>query len=425
VSRGGTRHDTCSGVSNHGVRPQGRAEAARRESEERCRLIVEEARDYAILTMRPDGVVDSWSPGAESIFGWRAAEIIGRPVQVTFTPEDRAAGVPEREMATARVEGVAPDVRWHLRKDGARVLVDGTTRALRDDEGGLRCFLKIGQDVTRLRETEARVRDDQRVALDEVERHVGERTRELAAANAALELAARERDALRRELTSAEEAERRRLARELHDQLGQHLTAFALGLAEARRLPDVGQSMAERLAQLEGLANLMTRDARYLALELRPPELDDVGFESALQTYVQQWAERYGVAAELAITGADAKRPLPPDVGTALYRIAQEALTNVAKHAAATQVSILVDKPEGSARLVVEDNGHGFEPEATAKRVRKERRLGMAGMRERAALAGGTVEVESSPGRGTTVYVRVALEHGQGPGEPAARGDGE
>ena len=256
------------------------------------------------------------------------------------------------------------------------------------------------------------------VAHARLESRIAERTTALARANAELTtmMAQRaqadlERDALRRELASAEEQERSRLARELHDQLGQYLTAFQLGLADARQQLAEDAPVHGRLARLQVLAERMTRDTRYLALELRPPELDDVGLESALATYVDGWAARYGIGAEVAITGL-AERRLPGTVGTALYRIVQEALTNVARHAQATEVSVIVDKPDGEVQLIVEDDGRGFDVEATAVRARADRRLGLAGMRERVALAGGTLTIESSPGHGTTIYVRLPIAAG-------------
>jgi PAS domain S-box-containing protein len=487
-------------------------EDAVRSSEERHRHIVEGARDYAIITTDLDGRITSWSPGAEAVLGWTPAEAVGESIDVTFVPADRAVGVPTRERAEAAAHGVAPDVRWHQRKDGDRVFIDGTMRALRQADGMLRGFLKIGQDVTRrreldeaLRSSEARYRTllenvlDYAIFLldadgiitewtpgaervkeyrpDEVlGRHVsifytpediaaGEPEREIAEAAAtgraereswrvrksgerfwvneimtavhdadgrvigftkisrdltdrviAREAAERERlaaerDSLRRQLAAAEERERRRLARELHDQLGQHLTGFGLGLAEARRLVEAGESPEPRLAQLEELARMMARDARDLALELRPPELDDVGLESTLETYVEQWSRRYGIAADVTVSGAAADVVLPGMVSTALYRIAQEALTNVTKHAGARQVSVMLDKPDGEVQLIVEDDGRGFDPVEMTARARRDRRLGIASMQERAALVAGTLEVESSPGRGTTVYVRVPLRH--------------
>jgi len=131
-----------------------RAEEALRASEERCRLIVEGARDYAILTTDADGRIDSWAPGAEAVFGWTAEEAIGRPVAMIFTPEDQADDEPGKERWVAREHGFAPSVRWHQRKDGTRVFIDGIARVLRGQDGEVRGFLKIGQDVTNRREAE-------------------------------------------------------------------------------------------------------------------------------------------------------------------------------------------------------------------------------------------------------------------------------
>lgn len=249
-----------------------------------------------------------------------------------------------------------------------------------------------------------------------LESRVAERTAALARANEALvaEIAERgraeaDRTALRRQLALAEEDERRRLARELHDQLGQHLTAMTLGLETASAAVAADSPLRVRLVALRELAAILTRDARSLAVSLRPPELDDVGLASAVASYVDQWAARYGVATEFAVTGVS-DRALPDAAASTIYRVLQEALTNVAKHAAASQVSVILDQPDGEVRLIVEDDGRGFDVEAAARRSAVELRLGLAGMRERAALAGGTLTVESAPGSGTTVYVRLSLE---------------
>ena len=131
-----------------------RAEAALLEREERLRLIVEGARDYAIFTADPEGRIDSWLPGAASVFGWSQEEAVGCPVAITFTPEDRQAGVPEEELETARKDGVAPNMRWHRRKDGSRVFIEGSVTVLRRPDGSVRGFLMIGQDVTERRRAE-------------------------------------------------------------------------------------------------------------------------------------------------------------------------------------------------------------------------------------------------------------------------------
>lgn len=246
--------------------------------------------------------------------------------------------------------------------------------------------------------------------------------RKRAEAAAELERRTRERDVLLRELATAEEAERRRLARELHDQLGQQLTGLSLGLEEVSRLVgaperdrrDDNAALIQRLQRLKTLTHEMTSGARYLALELRPPELDDMGFENALETYAAEWSGRFGVSAEVVVIG-ESDAPLPPDVGSALYRIAQETLTNTAKHAQATSVSVIVEKTNHSVRLIIEDDGVGFDADVIARRARRERRLGLAGIQERAAILGGSVDIESAPNRGTTVFVNVPV----GPRPPA------
>jgi len=401
-----------------------RAEAALRESEERNRLIVEAARDYAIFTTDPEGRITSWSPGAREVYGWSAREIAGEPMDATFTPEDRAAGAPAEERAGAREHGSAPDVRWHLRRNGARVFIEGTTRALRDADGTLRGFLKIGQDVTERRHTE----DALRQLNETLERRVAERTAELAAANRGLTGEVRQRaraEAARREvlrqLVTAEEGERRRISRELHDQMGQQVTGLLLGLKALEH--EAGPS--ERVAALQRLADGIARDLQNMALQLRPPALDRLGLAPALQNHLDDWSGRYGIACDFHAAGLEGDR-LPPEVETTVYRVVQEALTNVLKHAGATRVGLVLERRRGVLSAILEDDGRGFDVEATLSAPGTARRLGVRGMRERVALLGGTMEIESSPGTGTTLYVRIPDGSGEGAppgaGEEAARG---
>ncbi|RWM00796.1 MAG: PAS domain S-box protein [Mesorhizobium sp.] len=123
---------------------------------ERFRLIVENARDYAIILSDPDDLIVDWLPGAAAVFGWSADEMLGKPTSSIFTPEDQAQGVPEQELGRARSEGVAPNVRWHKTKDGGQVFLDGQTVALRNDDGTIRGFMKIGKDITDRRRNEER-----------------------------------------------------------------------------------------------------------------------------------------------------------------------------------------------------------------------------------------------------------------------------
>jgi PAS domain S-box-containing protein len=141
------------------ITPRHVAEERLRESEERLRLIVENVRDYGIFTTNPQDQITEWFPGAAAVFGWTAEAAIGRPGSILFTPEDREAGVPEREVETARVRGKTPNVRWHLRRDGSRVFIEGSRTALYGVNGELRGFLIVGQDVTERRAAEERLRE--------------------------------------------------------------------------------------------------------------------------------------------------------------------------------------------------------------------------------------------------------------------------
>ncbi len=206
-------------------------------------------------------------------------------------------------------------------------------------------------------------------------------------------------------LVFAQEDERRRIAREMHDQFGEHLTALALRI---RMLKDACGDQLPHRALVEGIeqiAQRLDRDVDQLVWQLRPTALDDLGLRAALATYVQDWSARLGITATLHSSGLLDER-LPADTETALYRIAQEALTNVAKHANASNVEIILERRGSNVQLVIEDDGKGF----TAGSEPSGQGFGLLGMRERAALVGAALEIESTPGTGTTIFVRMTVE---------------
>ena len=206
------------------------------------------------------------------------------------------------------------------------------------------------------------------------------------------------RDALRR-VVSAQELERRRLARELHDETGQALTSILLGL---KSLEDVNgeTELAESTSRLRELVVTTLQDVRRLAVELRPTALDDFGLVPALERLVETFREQTGIEVDLEPRLGEER--LPSDVETTLYRITQEALTNVVKHANAERVSIVLTRRNGTISAVIEDDGQGFEEGSGSGN-----RLGLLGMRERVALVDGRLTVESAPGSGTTLSVEV------------------
>jgi len=208
------------------------------------------------------------------------------------------------------------------------------------------------------------------------------------------------RDAVRR-VVNAQELERKRLARELHDETGQALTSILLGL---RPLEQSVESEEARAAvdSVRELVVSTLQDVRRLAVELRPAALDDFGLVPAVQRLVESFREQSGLQVDLeAQLGSER---LPSEVETALYRVVQEALTNIVKHAGAGRVSILISRKGDAVVAVVEDDGSGFDPGASRADA-----LGLAGMRERVALVGGRFQIESTVGGGTTLVAEVPL----------------
>lgn len=208
------------------------------------------------------------------------------------------------------------------------------------------------------------------------------------------------RDALRR-VVAGQEVERRRLARELHDETGQALASILLGLRAVDEAGS-GEAVNKAVGDLRELVVATLQDVRRLAVQLRPKALDDFGLVPALERLVQTFSESSGIAVDLEAQLAETR--LPSEVETTLYRIVQEALTNVVKHAESTEVSILLVRREAAVTAVIEDNGRGFAPDAV-----KAESLGLEGMRERAELHDGRLTIEASPGSGTTLVVEIPL----------------
>jgi signal transduction histidine kinase len=254
-----------------------------------------------------------------------------------------------------------------------------------------------------------------RRAHDELEAKVGERTAELSRVNETLRAEVFEhkkaeaaRGQLLRRLVTAQEEERRRISRELHDQTGQYLSALMLRLNALRPLAAGQERARDNLRKLEELTDRLVEEVHHLAWELRPAALDDLGLHTALQNYAEKWSERSGVAADFHCSGLGRER-LPPEVETTVYRVVQEALTNVLKHAEARRVSVIVERRRDQVLVIVEDDGKGFEVEEVVPAPGLGRGLGLLGMRERVALVGGALKLDSSPGGGTTARARIPV----------------
>ena len=210
------------------------------------------------------------------------------------------------------------------------------------------------------------------------------------------------------QVMTAQDEERRRLARELHDETGQSLTALLVGLRTIEN-SRTRLAAAELAKTLRGVLAQTLDEVGRLSRGLHPSSLDELGLAAAVTRHVEEFDRLHGVDAEVRIEGLGAE-PLPPLLETSVYRVLQEALTNVAKHAGARSVRVRLERDESTVHLLVQDDGIGLEPAPGAHRVARDRgRLGLKGMRERAALLGGSVEVESRPGAGTTITARFPV----------------
>jgi signal transduction histidine kinase len=223
----------------------------------------------------------------------------------------------------------------------------------------------------------------------------------------ALAAANEERGVLLHRTVVAQEAERKRIARELHDSLGQYLTALRLGFDAIAPICATDETALRRVSALKDITAELGREFSRMAWELRPMALDDLGLRNAITQYLEEWAERSGLRIDLEITLGD--RRLPAAVETGLFRVLQEAITNVIKHSGADQVGVVLEATNGEVRLIVEDNGRGFQFDEGTDIALGRTHLGLLGVRERLALVNGSLEVESSMHGGTTVYACVPI----------------
>ena len=211
---------------------------------------------------------------------------------------------------------------------------------------------------------------------------------------------------LSRRLLEVQEFERRALTTELHDRVGQNLTGLSINLQNLKALlsDEMAKTLATKFDDAQTLVEHTTRQIRDIMAELHPPELEDYGLAVALETYAERAALR-GNLKLIADLPDLAHPPLPPDVSIALFRAAQEAISNVLKHADATQLEVSLEESDGKIRLRVEDNGQGFEPDSASQK--EEQTWGLKIMRERIESIGGNVQIESEPGEGTRVTFEI------------------
>jgi PAS domain S-box-containing protein len=413
------------------------AQRALAESEERMRRAIE-IETVGIIFFHLNGRITEANEAFLRMTGYDRSDLAaGRLRWDRMTPPEWMPHLLQAMQEFKSLGRTRPYEQEFMRKDGTRWWALFASTRLGPEEG-----VEYLIDITERKAAE----EELRRAREDLEVRVHERTAEAEAVNGALrdEIIERQRSesarqALLRQLVTAQEEERRRISRELHDEVGQLLTALMLGLKSIRSTTtDVAS--ATKLEQLHGIAEQVGREVHEMALALRPTALDDIGLLRTLSNYVEQWSTRANIEVDFHSSGWTGER-LPPHIETTLYRIVQEALTNVLKHARASRVSLIVERRPDQAIVVIEDDGQGFNPELVDQRS-SGKCLGLLGMKERAALVDGEVNIESSRGNwsgrrranrtdtdtdtdtdterssGTTIFVRIPLPKKISPSNP-------
>ena len=335
----------------------------------------------AVITTDERGSVTFMNPVAERLTGWDVSSAkglhLGQVVQVINEETRELVSNPvARVLETGEIVGLA-NHSVLISKDGREIPIDDSAAPI-VERGKIIGVVLVFSDVT--------------------ERKLAER-------------ASRE-TAIMHRLVEAQEAERRRIARDLHDHLGQKMTALRLRIEALKESFSDGATLREKLRGLQETASQIDRDIAFLSWELRPTELENLGLVDALGSFVREWSRQHGIAAEFHMNGpgpADRRSRLPQDCETNLYRIVQEALNNVLKHAEATSVNVLLHARQDQIVLIVEDDGRGFDKDTGPLSGSRLGGQGIVGMRERAAIMNGVMEIDTSKGNGTTVIVRIPL----------------
>jgi signal transduction histidine kinase len=316
-------------------------------------------------------------------------------------------------LALPDVPGLATLTRLHQQAPNAPIIVLSHDN---DDSAAISAVQAGAQDFLIRREIDhtlvsairhaierAQLLAELRAARDELELRVAERTAALQQKIAEVNASQDRLRALSQRLVEVQESERRHLARELHDEIGQILTGLKLRLELCRRLPP--EESAVTLIEAQGGVNDLMQRVREMSLNLRPAVLDDLGLLAALKWHAERYTAQTGVRVSLSETGLQGRRFAAP-LETAAFRIVQEALTNTARHAGTTEVFVQVQVDAEKLILQIQDEGCGFDPEVViVARVSN----GVAGMSERALLLGGQLHVHSTPGAGTTIAAEFPL----------------
>jgi PAS domain S-box-containing protein len=325
------------------------------------RHLLDSIKEYAIIVLSPEGHVLTWNLGAEAMMGYSKREILGTHFSKFYSTEGVESGLPVQELVIAEQDGRFTDEGWRVRKDGSTFWASVVVTPLRDSKGKLCGFAKVTQDCTARRDADERIKR------------------------------------LSAQVLHAQDLERRRIARELHDDLGQQLLALKMF---------VDKTKDDQAIKLAESAITWVRNLAYL---LHPPLLDEVGLTAALKWFVDGLAQRSGIRVELKIQPDKFPR-LGTDIETAIFRVAQESLSNVFRHSSSDRATVELEKASGQVVVRIRDYGKGF-PDNGEPIESKVIGVGIAGMRERIRQFGGELRVSRCE-PGTMVAASISLPGG-------------
>jgi two-component system sensor histidine kinase UhpB len=353
--------------------------------------------DDAIVSKTLDGVITSWNAGAERLFGYTAKEAVGQPITIII-PLDRRD---EETRILARLrqgERIEHFDTVRVRKDGTKVEISLTISPVRDAAGKIIGASKIARDITGRKRIERELHESEqrfRTLADALDTQVQFRTQELRRRNAEILQQSDQLRDLSGRLMFAQDDERRRIARDLHDSAGQHLAALGMGLAriqdDAKRDP---ARLSESIKDAQDLIQDLTQEIRTTSYLLHPPMLDESGLSSALRWYIDGLMARSGLSIELNIP--DDLERLPPDVELAIFRLVQECLTNIHRHSGSKTAVIRIARESDKIYAEVQDHGKGISQERLAEIQSQGVGVGIRGMRERVRQSHGELTVDSN-----------------------------
>jgi PAS domain S-box-containing protein len=353
------------------------------QTDEVFRLLVESVQDYAIFLLSPEGKVMTWNAGAERIKGYAAREIIGEHFSRFYATEARESGWPQRELEIAASIGRFADEGWRVRKDGTQFWASVVITALRSrDSGELRGFSKVTRDLSERRALEERTQ--------ELNKELRTRMAQLAESRSQLELRNLELQRLSGQLVRVQDEERRRIAREMHDDLGQVLVALKMNL-------DSSQPFESRSDSIQ-LAEKALAKVRSLSYVLHPPLLDESGLLAALHLYVEGFQKRSGLRVSIDCKPISFPR-LSNEMETSIFRIVQEAITNVHRHSRSPDARVEIHQQTDRIFVRIRDFGIGMPINEGLGNSPMVSGVGISGMRERVKQLGGEVNIlRAEPG---------------------------